>query len=186
MFFMALSCRALKKLLNCSSLLVGGSLRPYYFTLETRNSKPKGKLEQNSGQIDSLLEMILNTSIHHLNLIRFFLGDPVEVQADVRRERAEIFMEFPGDLVATHMYTHVSPSEGVNQIHLFGDQAYQVHLGKPHYPYSFPNLTIRRAEKSDQEIRINRFITPYWNPFKKEIEYFARCILEDKVFFRRR
>ena len=171
----------LGRLLSCLSLFVGWSLRPYYFNLKTRNSKSNRNQEQKSGKIDPLLQMLLNASIHHLNIIRFFLGDPTEVQADVRRERAEILMEFPGDLVATHVYAHVSPCEGVNQIHLFGDEAYlEVHFGKPHFPYSFPSLTIRRAEKSDQAIKIDGFITPYWNPFRKEIEYFARCILEDK------
>ena len=167
------------KLLSCLSLFVGWSLRPYYYALKAGDSREK--LERNSRLIDPLLEMLLNTSIHHLNLIRFFLDDPIEVQADVRKDRVGVFMEFPDDLVATHLYIHVSPSEGVNQIHLFGNQAYlQIHLAKPRFPYSFPSLMIRRAEKSDQEIRIDRLITPYWNPFKKEIEYFAKCILEDR------
>ena len=129
-----------------------------------------------AGEPGDLLPMdeIVNQSLHHLNLIRFFGGEVRTVEAvHAAPGNVHVLLRLEGGVVANHC--HVGRSGHGEELWLYGEEGMMhARLWSPHLPYRFPELTLFvRAEAEER-----RLLVPVANPYLKELEAFAALVRE--------
>ena len=119
-------------------------------------------------------DMLMEQSVHHLNLVRFLGGEVREV-AGVHLEpgNSHVLMRLESGVVVNHC--HMGSAGHGEELRLYGEEG-MIHarLGSPHFPYRFPELTwFSRAEGEER-----RRLFPVANPYQQELEAFADLVRE--------
>ena len=115
---------------------------------------------------------IMEQSVHHLNLVRFFGGEVREVAAaHVAPGNSHVLMHLENGVVVNHC--HMGNAGHGEEFRLYGeDGMIRGDLGSPHFPYRFSELTwFSRAEGEER-----RRLFPVANPYQQELEAFAALV----------
>ena len=120
-------------------------------------------------------DWLTENSIHHVNLLRFWLGDPVRVHSALYRANDHnlgiVTLEFPGQVVVSHH--QLRGMDCGAEITLYGTHgSLRIELWYPHRPYRFPRITRFTADPPRWEEIIIARDSPYTN----EIEHFLRLV----------
>jgi len=117
-------------------------------------------------------DWLTDNSIHHINLLRFWLGDVTRVHSAVYRDRDHnlgmVTLEFPQHVLATHH--QLRGMECGEEITIYGTHGnLKVELWYPHRPYRFPRTTLFTLDPPCwRELMITRT-----SPYTNEIAHFA-------------
>ena len=120
-------------------------------------------------------DWLTENSIHHVNLLRFWLGDPVRVHSALYRASDHnlgiVTLEFPQQVVVSHH--QLRGMDCGEEITLYGTRgSLRIELWYPHRPYRFPRITRFTPDPPRwEEIAIARD-----SPYANEIEYFRRLV----------
>jgi predicted dehydrogenase len=120
-------------------------------------------------------DQILNQLVHHLNLLRFWLGEATDVLFHQQQNQViQILLEFEGGVLVTQM--HLDGMGNGEELWVFGGEgSVRTKLWAPHIPYQFPETIV-----FDRQNRVrSELIMPRLNPYTMEIVHFADCILQD-------
>jgi myo-inositol 2-dehydrogenase/D-chiro-inositol 1-dehydrogenase len=141
----------------------------FYRTYAAMGPRPARRADQ-----DLPADWLTENSIHHINLLRFWLGDPVRVHSASYRRRDHnlgiVTLEFPGGVLASHH--QLRGMECGEEITVYGTRGnLRVELWYPHRPYRFPRLTHFTLEPPRwQEIVVAR-TSPYTNEMAHFVKY---------------
>jgi predicted dehydrogenase len=119
-------------------------------------------------------DWLTENSIHHINLLRFWLGDVVQVHSAVYRDRGHnlgmVTLEFSNHVLASHH--QLRGMDCGEEITVYGTSGnLRVELWYPHRPYRFPKTTLFTIEPPRwQEIQITR-TSPYINEIAQFHKY---------------
>lgn len=116
-------------------------------------------------------DWLAENSIHHLNLMRFWLGDVSAVHNATYRASDHnlgiVTLSF-GDVIASHH--QLRGMECAEEISVYGSEAtVHVDLWYPHRPYRFPRITVFSASAGTRTELIRARVNPYTN----EIRHFT-------------
>jgi predicted dehydrogenase len=120
-------------------------------------------------------DWLTENSIHHINLLRFWLGDVVHVHSALYRERDHnlgiVTLEFPNGILASHH--QLRGMDCGEEITIYGESGnIKIDLWYPHRPYTFPRITQFTVQPpSRQEI-----VLPRTSPYTNEIGHFVKYI----------
>ncbi|MEO8132614.1 MAG: Gfo/Idh/MocA family oxidoreductase [Betaproteobacteria bacterium] len=120
-------------------------------------------------------DWLTENSIHHLNVLRYWLGDAVRVHSALYRASDHnvgiVTLEFPGHVIVSHH--QLRGMDCGEEITLYGTRGnLRVELWFPHRPYRFPRITRFTLDPPRwEEIAIPR-ISPYTN----ELAHFLRFL----------
>jgi predicted dehydrogenase len=120
-------------------------------------------------------DWLAENSIHHINLMRFWLGDVTALHSGVYRANDHnlgiVTLSF-GDVLASHH--QLRGMECGETISLYGtDATLHVELWYPHRPYAFPKVTLFRAKPQAERTEL---IQPRTSPYTNEIAHFASLL----------
>lgn len=119
-------------------------------------------------------DWLAENSIHHLNLMRFWLGDVTAVHNATYRSDDHnlgiVTLSF-GDVLASHHQLRCM--ECGEEISIYGSEA-SVHVGLwyPHRPYAFPKITLFSAKAGTR----TELIQPRTNPYANELRHFSALV----------
>ncbi len=131
---------------------------------------PKGEAAAQDLPSDWLAE----NSIHHLNLLRWWLGDVTAIHSATYRERDHdlgiVSLSFGDTLVSHHQLRGLECGEAIS---IYGTEA-TIHceLWYPHRPYSHPRMSLFRKEPASR----TELIQTRRNPYANEIAHFAQLV----------
>jgi len=119
-------------------------------------------------------DWLAENSIHHLNLMRFWLGDVTAVHNATYRDPDHnlgiVTLSFGPVLASHHQLRGLECGE---EISLYGNDATaHVELWYPHRPYRFPKISIFSARAGTR----TELIGPRSNPYANEIRHFADLV----------
>jgi predicted dehydrogenase len=119
-------------------------------------------------------DWLAENSIHHLNLMRFWLGDVTAVHAAAYSERDHnlgiVTLSFGRVLASHHQLRGMECGE---EISLYGSEAsVHVELWYPHRPYRFPKITVFSPRSGTR----TELIEARNNPYTNEIRHFAALL----------
>jgi len=114
---------------------------------------------------DFRADWLIENSIHHLNLMRFWLGPVTDVHAAVYREQDHdlgiVTLSFGAVLASHHQLRGMECGE---EISLYGSRgALHLSLWYPHRPYAFPRIVLFNREASTRREVILSRASPYTN-----------------------
>jgi UDP-N-acetyl-2-amino-2-deoxyglucuronate dehydrogenase len=117
-----------------------------------------------SGQ-DFRGDWLIENSIHHINVMRFWLGPVTDVHSAIYREEDHdlgiVTLSFGGVLASHHQLRGMECGE---EISLYGSRgALHVSLWYPHRPYAFPKIILFDREASMRREVILARASPYTN-----------------------
>lgn len=121
---------------------------------------------------------IWGMTTHHIDLLRFWLGEAGDVLFARATEGSAPFVtifEIGDGVVATHQ-TFDSSGQG-EYLWLHGEYgSIQTRLWSPHMPYNFAETAVfKKNEKTE-----SRLVIPRLNMYESQIKHFVECIQEDK------
>jgi myo-inositol 2-dehydrogenase/D-chiro-inositol 1-dehydrogenase len=119
-------------------------------------------------------DWLAENSIHHINLLRFWLGEVTAVHSAIYRERNHdlgiVALSCGETLVSHHQLRGMECGE---EISIYGSEAtLHCELWYPHRPYSHPRIRLFRKEPASR----TELIMPRRNPYANEIAHFAELI----------
>jgi predicted dehydrogenase len=119
-------------------------------------------------------DWLAENSIHHINLLRWWLGDVTAIHSATYRERDHnlgiLSLSFGDTLVSHHQLRGMECGE---EISIYGTEAtLSCELWYPHRPYSHPRVSLFRKEPASR----TELIQARRNPYANEIAHFARLI----------
>ncbi len=120
-------------------------------------------------------DWLMENSIHHVNLLRFWLGDVTRIHSAVYRARDHnlgiLTLEFPGFVLASHH--QLRGMDANEEITLYGTKGnLHLELWYPHRPYHFPRLihfTLDPPARAE-------VLVPRTSPYENEIKHFIRYV----------
>ncbi len=120
-------------------------------------------------------DWLTENSIHHLNLLRFWLGEVVRIHSAVYRNRDHnlgmITLEFPHGILATHH--QLRGMDCGEQITVYGTRGNLcVELWYPHRPYRFPRTTLFAVDPP----RWEEIVIPRTSPYTNEVSCFLKYV----------
>jgi len=121
---------------------------------------------------DLAFDWLTENTIHHLNLLRFWLGEVTAIHSAVYRAEDHnlgiVTLSFGGVLASHHQLRGMECGETVS---VYGDAgALHLDLWYPHRPYTFPRLVLfDREGRSRREV-----IRPRASPYTNQMLAFAR------------
>lgn len=122
----------------------------------------------------TLRHVLLEESVHHINLTRMLLGEPNEILTVAGRPEAYEVVWRAGGAVVTHL--NLSPLEQGEQVDLYGTDG---HISwrpwSPHFPYAFADLRIFTKSRAEEL----RPVFPHVNPYVSLLKHFADCVRGD-------
>lgn len=119
-------------------------------------------------------DWLTENSIHHLNLLRFWLGEPTAVHAATyatpRHELGAVTLSFGETLVTHHQLKGLECGETIS---LYGEAgAIHLDLAYPHRPYAAPRLVVfDRAEGARRDMLRRR-----GNPYTNQLLHFLKLV----------
>lgn len=140
-----------------------------------RSYSETGTPRAERGPHDLPSDWLTENSIHHINLLRFWLGDVVRVHSavyrDVDHNLGTVILELTDGVLATHH--QLRGMECGEEITVYGTQGnLRVELWYPHRPYRYPRMTLFTLQPPGwQELAI-----PRDSPYTNEIAQFARYV----------
>jgi predicted dehydrogenase len=131
-----------------------------------------------TGARRSAARRVWGMTVHHTNLLRFWLGDYGKVLFGRSSNGYAPFMtvfEIGDGITATHQ-TFDSSGQG-EHLWLHGEKGHiNANLWSPHMPYKFPRTTLfNKKQKTECEL-----VFPHKNMYEEQIKHFIECIREDK------
>jgi predicted dehydrogenase len=119
-------------------------------------------------------DWLAENSIHHINLLRWWLGDVTAIHSATYRERDHdlgILSLSCGDTLVSHH--QLRGMECGEEISIYGTEA-TIHceLWYPHRPYSHPRISLFRKEPASR----SELIQARRNPYANEIVHFAQLL----------
>ncbi len=170
-------CLHVKKLITdgaIGSVRAAVSLCRLAFPSHYRRYSETGGTAGRGGQHDLPSDWLTENSIHHINLLRFWLGDVARVHSAVYRDLdhnlGAITLEFQDQVLVTHH--QLRGMECGEEITVYGTLGnLRVELWYPHRPYRFPRTTLFLLQPPGwQELMIPRD-SPYTNEIVQFIRY---------------
>jgi predicted dehydrogenase len=119
-------------------------------------------------------DWLAENTIHHINLLRFWLGEVTAVHAAVYRATDHnlgiVTLSFGAVLASHHQLRGMECGETVS---LYGDAgALHLDLWYPHRPYAFPRLTLFERDAATRR----EIIRPRASPYTNELLAFLRLL----------
>ena len=120
-------------------------------------------------------DWLAENSIHHINLLRFWLGEVTAVHSAIYRERNHdlgiVALSCGETLVSHHQLRGMECGE---EISIYGSEAtLHCELWYPHRPYTHPRIRLFRKEPASR----TELIMPRRNPYANEIAHFAELVV---------
>jgi predicted dehydrogenase len=120
-------------------------------------------------------DWLAENSIHHINLLRFWLGEVTALHSAIYRADDHnlgiVTLSF-GDVLASHH--QLRGMECGETVSLYGtDATLHVELWYPHRPYAFPKVTLFRTKPHAERTEL---IQPRTSPYTNEIAHFASLL----------
>jgi len=178
-------CLHVKKLIAdgaIGSVRAAVSLCRLAFPAHYRRYSETGGAAGRSGQHDLPSDWLTENSIHHINLLRFWLGDVVRVHSAVYRDfdhnLGAITLEFQDQVLVTHH--QLRGMECGEEITVYGTAGnLRVELWYPHRPYRFPRTTLFTLEPPGW----HELMIPRDSPYTNEIAQFVRYLRGDATMW---
>jgi predicted dehydrogenase len=140
-----------------------------------RSYAPVAPAPRSNAPQDLPPDWLAENSVHHLNLLRFWLGEVSAIHGAVYRaddhDLGIVTLSFGNVLVSHHQFRGMECGETVS---LYGTAAtLHVELWYPHRPYAFPRLTLFRAGPPAERTEL---IAARASPYTNEIAHFAALL----------
>lgn len=138
---------------------------------------PTTKAPRDAAGQDLPPDWLAENSIHHINLLRFWLGDVARLHGAVYRARdhdlGQVTLEFESRVLVSHH--QLRGMECGEEITLYGARgSIRAELWYPHRPYRFPRVTVFTADPAERREPMFARASPYTN----QIAHFVRVVRE--------
>jgi predicted dehydrogenase len=176
-------CVAIKDLLEKKALgevrFVSGLINPYSRTAPFGPNYIR-LIDSHSAETTRAtpLNIFMEVAVHHLNLLRFWLGEVKQVvMAKHNAGVIHLLLEFENETMVNHT-TILEGGEYGEEMRLFGTKkSIHARLWLPHFPYEFSETSIFDRETHERK----KIFIPRYNAYAAEIRDFANCILEGRA-----
>ena len=120
--------------------------------------------------------------LHHLNVIRYLIGDPQTVLSASYDRGVHMALRYPNGAVVVHQALGRTANK-LAHLMVFGTKGHlEINLSKPHFPYgeAYLRLGQRRTVTGEESVTIQEVVVPHVNSFDREVEHFADCVLHGR------
>jgi predicted dehydrogenase len=146
---------------------------PSAYRVRATPPKPAPPSTPEPGQ-DFKRDWLVENSIHHLNLLRFWLGPATQVHSAIYAASDHnlgiLTLSFGQTLVSHHQLRGMECGETIS---LYGSlRTVHVELWYPHRPYAFPKVVLFDAKDMSRR----ELIAERANPYSNTLAAFVRCV----------